>query len=654
MLQNAPGPSSQAAPPRLELEHEYLAFVDGLRAVSILAVAGFHVGLAGFPGGFVGVDVFFVISGFLIINQIKNALEADRFSIVGFYARRALRILPPFILVLLATLAVAPLVLPAPTIYLEYMRQAAISPLMLSNFLFYTRQGYFDLNADEKPFLHTWTLSIEEQFYLLAPILLIALFRLGKGKFGALAVAIAIPLGVASLVGAIAYTVVDGRNPAFYFPQWRAWEFIVGGLIGGGLAGAVARRPRALADAMGIAGLGLIVIAVTTLDARAPFPSWRAILPVAGAALIILSGLAHPQSLVARLLALRWMVGIGLVSYSWYLWHWPILSYLRILRLGEPSLIPDLLGGGVLSFLLACLTYRYIEQPIRRWRRAHRGSIRPGRVVAAGVAACLAVAALGLASGYAGYRLTESHVEARYGTEGAGVLDNGCVVFRASDFKESCLDGRFGLLIGDSHAQAYAPSLTRSFDQAGVRLVSLARPGCQPVLFSPNERKKRPHGCISMLPPFERILEKRDQIAFVIFASLWPYELDAKEISDLVAQFGPNTRVLLIGPGPIFNNSSLDCVVLSDRYGANRDRCLRDRAGLDNAYEARVVVLKSVAARHADVRYFDPKDAFCDARACKPFDGDTVYFRDSSHVLPSGAERVFSAFKPEFSWLAGK
>jgi hypothetical protein len=140
----------------------------------------------------------------------------------------------------------------------------------------------------------------------------------------------------------------------------------------------------------------------------------------------------------------------------------------------------------------------------------------------------------------------------------------------------------------------------------------------------------------------------------VIFASLWPYELDPKEMSDLVAQFDPNTRVLLMGPGPIFNNSSLDCVVLSDRYGANRDRCLRERAGLDKAYEARVAVLKSVAARHPNVRYLDPKDAFCDARACKPFDGDTVYFQDSSHVLPSGAERVFSAFKPELSWLTGK
>ncbi len=130
-----------------------------------------------------------------------------------------------------------------------------------------------------------------------------------------------------------------------------------------------------------------------------------------------------------------------------------------------------------------------------------------------------------------------------------------------------------------------------------------------------------------MLPPFERILEKRDRIAFVIFASLWPYELDAKEMSELVAQFDPNTRVLLMGPGPIFNNSSLDCVVLSDRYGSTRDRCLRERAGLEKSYAKRVEILKA-AATHPNVRYLDPKDAFCDAVTCKPFEGDTVYFRE--------------------------
>jgi hypothetical protein len=524
---------------------------------------------------------------------------------------------------------------------------------MVSNFLFYSRQGYFDLQADEKPFLHTWTLSIEEQFYLLAPILLIALFYLNKKRFGALAVAIAIALGVASLAGAIAFTTVEGRNPAFYFPQWRAWEFIAGGLVGRELAGVVRRAPRAAIDAIGVVGFACIVAAVTALDAKTPFPSWRAVLPVAGAALIIVSGLAHPQNLIARLLALRWLVGIGLVSYGWYLWHWPILSFMRILRLGEPSLVPDLLGAGVVGFALACLSYRFVELPVRQWRRSHRDSIRPGRIVAGGVAACFVVAALGAASGYAGYRMTGSYVAARYGTEGQGVLDNGCLVFRGSAIPQSCLEGTFGLLVGDSHAQALAPSLTRSFDRIGIRLVSLTRPGCQPILFAPAQRKQPDHGCGGMLAPFEQALARPDRLSFVIFASLWPYAVDARELSELIGQFDPaRTRVLLMGPVPIFPNSGLDCVVLSDRYGKSRDRCVRPRSQLDTAYTRLTGLLKSAAARAGNVRYIGPMDAFCDSAVCRPFEGDQVFFRDAGHVLPSGAERIFKAFERDFEWLA--
>ena len=652
MPHNSPGHSSQTAP-RFEADrHDYLAFVDGLRAVSILAVVGFHVGLAGFPGGYVGVDVFFVISGFLIINQIRDGLEAGRFSIVGFYARRALRILPPYIVVLLAIFIAAPFVLPAPNIYGEYMRQAAISPLMLSNFLFFTQQGYFDLLADEKPFLHTWTLSIEEQFYLLAPILLIALFSLDKKKFGLIAVAIAVVLGVASLAGAIAFTNIEGRNAAFYFPHWRAWEFIAGGLIGRGLAGAVGRAPRAVADAIGLAGLALIVIAITTLDARTPYPSWRAVLPVAGAALVILSGLAQPRNLVARLLSLRWMVGIGLVSYGWYLWHWPILSYLRILRLGEPSAYSGSARGrraGVRAGV-PVLSLRRIADPAV--------AADASRDDAAGPRRCRGRRELSdRRRARRGKRLRRLSIDR--------LLCGGALRHRGSGRARQRLCGvprkRLQRILPARpiwpagrrlHAHALAPSLTRSFDQGGVKLVSLVRPGCQPVLFAPDERKRRPHGCVSMLGPFEKILANRDRISFVVFASLWPYELDAKEMSALVAQFDPRTRILLMGPGPIFNNSALDCVVLSDRFGNNRDRCLRDRASLERAYASRVAVLQDVAIRHPNVRFVDPKGAFCDARICRPFDGDRVFFRDNSHVLPPGAERIFAALKGDFSWLA--
>ena len=356
----------------------YLPFVDGLRAVSILAVVGCHLGIPGFAGGFVGVDVFFVISGFLIINQIRSELERGTFSILSFYARRTLRIHPPFLIVLLSVFVVAPFILPTPSVYYDFALSAALAPMMLTNVLFYIRQGYFDITAHEKPLLHTWTLSVEEQFYLIAPVLLLLIFRLGKGRFGAIAASIAFAVCALSFIGSIEKTTAIGRNAAFYLVQWRMWEFILGGVIGYQLIAVIERAPRIVAEIMGIVGGACLVFAIVSFDSTTLFPSWRALAPAGGAALVILSGVSQPQIFAARLLAVRWMVAIGLVSYAWYLWHWPIISFMRISRLDESSLLYDCIGGGVIGLLLAIITYRYVELPIRRWRKTSELVRRPG------------------------------------------------------------------------------------------------------------------------------------------------------------------------------------------------------------------------------------------------------------------------------------
>ena len=170
----------------------YLDFVDGLRAIAIIAVVGFHTEVPGFGGGFVGVDVFFVISGFLIINQIRSDLENDKFSILSFYARRTLRILPPLIVMLVAVYSAAPFILPTPKVAFDFAMSAVLSPTVASNIYFFFKQGYFDLAANQKPLLHTWTLAVEEQFYFVVPALLMAIFYFGKKKFGWPALAIAI------------------------------------------------------------------------------------------------------------------------------------------------------------------------------------------------------------------------------------------------------------------------------------------------------------------------------------------------------------------------------------------------------------------------------------------------------------------------------
>ena len=633
---------------------DYLAFIDGLRAVSILAVIGFHVGLPGFFGGFVGVDIFFVISGFLIINQIKDELDAGRFSILGFYARRQLRILPVFMVVLLCVFLVAPFVLPTPDVYGDFAPAAAAAPLSLANVLFFLRQGYFDIAADQKPLLHTWTLSVEEQFYLVAPLALLVIFRFGRQRFGMAAALVALGLALVSFIGAIAETSTTGRNAAFYLAHWRAWEFVVGGLITGRVVLAVRHAPRLAVEVIGCVAVATIFLAVSTLNAAMAYPSWRAALPVAGAALTILAGVAQPRIIIARMLSLPWLVGIGLVSYSWYLWHWPILSFIRISRLGEASVLVDLLGGGLLAFVLASLSYQFIERPMRPWRKSVGGSKHSGRIVARGVAACFATALIGGLSSLAGYFAITAFVESRYGIEGQGVLDNGCRIVTSSTIPDHCLEGNLSILLGDSHADALSGTLARRFDQHGSRLVSIARGGCNPMSFAPSVRANdRRHASSNLLGPFERLLAFPAQVHSVVIDSAWRGNPPtAQRVAEFVTQFDPaRTHILFIGPVPIFNMPSLACVVLSDRYGIGRDRCNLVRSEFEAERAPIVKLLTATAARFSNVRFIDPIDVFCDWSTCRSYKGDDVYYLDQGHVSPAGAGRIYDDFERDFRWL---
>ncbi len=632
----------------------YLPFVDGLRAVSILAVVAFHIGMPLVPGGFVGVDIFFVISGFLIINQIKSGLYSGRFSILTFYAQRALRILPSYLIVLLACYGVAWFVLPTSAVYWDFLASATVAPLMFSNVVFYLSQGYFDISGIEKPLLHTWTLSVEEQFYFVAPILLVMIFRLGGRRFGIPAAIIGIVLAVISLAGAITETATSGRNAAFYLSQWRAWEFVAGGLIGPALVAALARMPRWVVECVAWLGAGAIVLAITAFDARMPYPSSNAIVPVLGAALVIACGLARPDNSIARLLALRWMVAVGLVSYSWYLWHWPILSFLRIIRLDEASLIVDGLGAGVLGFVLACLTYRFVELPIRRWRKSPGRLKNPVPIVLGGVAACIATAGIGAAAAWAGYQSTSVFLASHYGIEGKGVLDNRCD--SKTGFAESCFHGSLGMLVGDSHATVLWGSFAKRYDALGFRLVSTARGSCYALLLAPAARDHaRRDDCAILIAPYERLIKSPAPLSFAIISANWGYgENVSGLLSSMISEFDPRTRILLIGPVPTYHKSSLECVVLSDRYGSNRDRCIRPRSEVEPPNAAMVGVLKSMPAKFSNVRFIDPVNVFCDQTMCRPFNGDEVLYADSHHLSPAGADRLYNSFESDFTWLAGK
>ena len=352
----------------------YRADIDGLRALAIVPVLLFHVAAPGFHGGFVGVDVFFVISGYLITGIVAREVAAGRFSLLDFYRRRALRIFPALFVMLAVYAAVAYATL-LPGELAAFAKSMLATALFSSNFYFHQSSGYFAPAAHAMPLLHTWSLAVEEQFYLVWPLLLMLLaHRTRHAAVGLAAVLAALSFGAA------AWGVSHDPAGSFYLSHARAWELLIGALL-------VWLPPRVLVH-RGLreltAGLGLaaILVAVKFFNQGTPFPGPMALLPVLGAAAIIAAGAAGPTA-VGRVLSLRPLVFIGRVSFSLYLWHWPLIVFAQTaLFLEQTAAVRMLLV--LLSFGLAVLSWRFVETPFRRGTPA-----RPTRRVLARAAAVI-------------------------------------------------------------------------------------------------------------------------------------------------------------------------------------------------------------------------------------------------------------------------
>lgn len=336
----------------------YRPEIDGLRAIAVVPVILFHAGFPIFGGGFVGVDIFFVISGYLITTIILGELEDGRFSIVNFYERRARRILPALFLVIVVCLPFAWLWL-MPRDVKELSNSVLAVLAFASNIFFWRQSDYFGAATELKPLLHTWSLGVEEQFYVLFPIFLIVAWRLGREKIIAI-------LAVATLLSLVLAEYATGWKPvaSFFLLPTRGWELAIGALI----AFYLERKEcdhfhPAVFQLLSLVGLGLIVFGVLAFSDETPFPGLYALVPTMGAGLLILS--AWPGTVVGKVLGNRVLVGIGLLSYSAYLWHQPVLAFTRHRSLAPPSDVV-VVGVIILTFGLAYLTWRYVEQPFRQ------------------------------------------------------------------------------------------------------------------------------------------------------------------------------------------------------------------------------------------------------------------------------------------------
>jgi peptidoglycan/LPS O-acetylase OafA/YrhL len=337
--------------------------LEGLRAVAVLLVLAYHAGVPGLGGGFVGVDVFFVLSGFLITGLIIRELATTgTVSLPAFYARRARRLLPAALLVLAATMVVSAVVLP-PLLVPSVAGDAAAAALYASNIRFAVQAtDYLAADALPSPLLHYWSLGAEEQFYLFWPAFLLLVSTRFGGSLRRVGPAIAIVF-VASLVLAVWLTGVSAPWAFFSLPT-RAWELGIGGLIAVGAA-RLEVLPSRLAGLAGWVGLGLIVLSGIVIDASMPFPGTAAIVPVAGAALVVLAGLRPSAAGPARLLSLEPMRFLGRISYSLYVWHWPIIV-LAAAALGGDLPLPVRVGLAIAAIPVAAASQRWVEEPIRR------------------------------------------------------------------------------------------------------------------------------------------------------------------------------------------------------------------------------------------------------------------------------------------------
>lgn len=450
---------------------KYRAEIDGLRALAVVPVILFHAGFELFSGGFVGVDVFFVISGYLITTILIEDIENNRFSIVNFYERRARRILPALFFVMFVCIPFAWMWM-LPSQMEDFSRSLVAVSLFASNILFWVESGYFAPAAEEYPLLHTWSLAVEEQYYLLFPIFLFLVWRFGKNRvFWMIVVFAAISLFLSEW---------SWRNHAaanFYLAPTRAWELFAGSIA----AFVVQKRGVQASNAVSLLGLAAIIFAIFAYDENTPFPSIYALVPVIGVVLLVL--FAEKATVTSRVLSTKYLVGIGLISYSTYLWHQPLFAFARIRSVDDPTdklmIFLSLFSAG-----LGWLSWKFIEQPFR-----NRKHISRRKIVLITIVGISGFSLLGFTYVMFPSELTlHSDIvvnidgfESRNGKE----RDGACATLEGVSQNEYCILGGLhnirGALLGDSHAKMLWHPLNSHLNKLGLGVESYIGGNCPPI-----------------------------------------------------------------------------------------------------------------------------------------------------------------------------
>jgi len=654
----------------------YRRDIDGLRAVAVVPVVLYHAGVPWLGGGFVGVDVFFVISGFLITSIIAPELGDRRFSLLRFYERRARRILPALFFVLAASFPAA-MVLLLPTDFEAYAGSLLATLGFVSNVWFWTSTDYFARASELLPLLHTWSLAVEEQFYIAYPLALALLMRGGRR-------ATIIVLGAAMLLSLGLSVWATPRMPAasFYLLPTRAWELGFGALIALGV------RPRTLhraaRETLSVVALAAILGPVFLYDSDTTFPGLAALPPVLGTALLILVG-ATGSSAVHRLLGTRALVSVGLISYSLYLWHWPVLAYFRV-HAAEPALPPAFAAAAVgISVAMAVLSWRYVERPFR---------IRPGADPAGGnrrglsrrAVAGFSVGGTALAGAAAAAVLLGNGWPARIAPEALAVeamahptrFGLGCL--RRYSLDEVC---RIGVataagdpvdlvLIGDSHAAAVAEAVDAAARDAGLSGAFIGNVSCAPLVGVIAGAPEQRENCRRFMQAAVAFAQQTPGLRYVVLASRWPVvvegtlmpgepgepfpvRLDPQAFPDasgslsnseavrtalagtLEALGAGGARILLLGPIPEVGWNVPDHLIANLRWG-NPLPPDPDLASVLERQGTSIALLEEASAARDDTDFIPVAPRLC-APDCPTHDAGNAWYWDDDHLSPEGAVR---------------
>ena len=626
----------------------YRREIDGLRAVAVLPVILFHAGFPWFSGGFVGVDVFFVISGYLITTILLKELSEGEFSIVKFYERRARRILPALFFVVLCCIPFAWAWLL--TQDLKNFSQALVAiSLFSSNALFWIKSGYFEPEADENPLLHTWSLAVEEQFYIFFPILLLSLWRFGNRRL----LNIIIILSCLSLVLA-EYGWRNYPSANFFLLPARAWELGVGAIC----AFLLFDRSLKGNSILSILGLGMIGVSIIFFDEKTPFPSIFTLVPVVGTAFIIMFG--H-NNFVANFLSKRVLVGIGLISFSAYLWHQPLFAFTRIRSATEPGWL-TIIVLCFASLLLAALTWKFVEQPFRAKKSRFSKSRRDIFVFSSvGIIIFTSLGTYGHFNKGFPNRSTPSdrtfaEIDRSKWTDQNYGLSSDCEGKFAT--LSTCRTGSRPRIAvwGDSYAMHIVQAILASRNE-NENVIQFTQSECAPLegisIKTPWVTEGWAMDCISFNKSVLEWIKKHDTIEYVVMSSPMTIihhdtidfkgersppskenvALAANNVANVLVQHGK--KPVFISPPPQTGNDLSKCATHKFIFGGdNIDDCSFNEENFSVSY---VDIMKFLKSDAFTVPVIDLKKLICANGTCRTLVDNVNIYRDKGHLSYAGS-----------------